>query len=200
MTALPVHPLIVFGTASFGTGSPQAKFDSATTANPVLSALDRHGITHIDAARAYPVGSPGTCESLLGTLAVPKHFTVSTKVTSWIPGSHSANNVSDSVTASLAALKTDKVDIMYLHAPDRATHFEETCRAMDGEWRRGKFQRFGISNYSADEVEKLCAICAREGWVKPSVYQGRYNPIIRSGEEELFPVLRKWGMSFYCYR
>ncbi|KAL8937657.1 MAG: hypothetical protein Q9211_003573 [Gyalolechia sp. 1 TL-2023] len=200
MAELPEHPLIVFGTASFGTGSPQAKFNSATTANPVLSVLDRHQITHVDAARAYPVGSPGTCETLLGALAVPQRFRVSTKVNSWAPGSHSAQNIADSVTASLAALKTDKVDIMYLHAPDRSTSFEETCRAMDGEWRQGRFARFGVSNYSADEVEELCTICEREGWVKPSVYQGRYNPIIRSGEAELFPVLRKWGLSFYCYR
>ncbi|KAL9029220.1 MAG: hypothetical protein Q9196_002516 [Gyalolechia fulgens] len=199
MAELPEHPLIVFGTASFGTGSPQAKFNSATTANPVLSVLDRHQITHVDAARAYPVGSPGTCETLLGALAVPQRFRVSTKVNSWAPGSHSAQNIADSVTASLAALQTDKVDIMYLHAPDRSTSFEETCRAMDGEWRQGRFARFGVSNYSADEVEELCTICEKEGWVKPSVYQGRYNPIIRSGEAELFPVLRKWGLSFYCY-
>ncbi|KAL9603004.1 MAG: hypothetical protein Q9179_002369 [Wetmoreana sp. 5 TL-2023] len=192
-------PLIVFGTASFGTGSPQAKFSSSADANPILSILQRHQISHVDTARAYPVSSPGTAESLLGALAVPRRFTVSTKVTSWNPGSHNAVNIADSVEASLAALKIDKVDIMYLHAPDRATPFEETCRAMDQEWRQGKFLRFGLSNYSAEDVERMCAMCEREGWVRPSVYQGRYNAVIRSGEEELFPVLRKWGMSFYCY-
>lgn len=200
MASLPTHPLIVFGTASFGTGTPQAKFSSPITATPVLSTLHRHHVTHIDTASAYPVGSPGTSETLLGALSVPSHFIVSTKVTSWNPGAHSSANIVASVSASLAALVTDKVDVMYLHAPDRTTPFEETCRAMDQEWRRGRFERFGVSNYTAEEVERLCMICEREGWVRPSVYQGRYNPIIRSGEEELFPVLRRWGMSFYCYR
>ena len=101
---------------------------------------------------------------------------------------------------SLEALKTDKVDIMYLHAPDRLTPFEETCRAMDAEYRKGKFARFGISNYTADEVEEIVSICEKHGFVKPNVYQGRYNPIIRSGERQLFPVLRRHGISFYAYR
>ena len=89
---------------------------------------------------------------------------------------------------------------MYLHAPDRTTPFEETCRAMDAEWRKGKFARFGISNYRADEVEAIVDICEKEGFVKPSVYQGRYNAIIRGGEEMLFPILRKHGIAFYAYR
>lgn len=89
---------------------------------------------------------------------------------------------------------------MYLHAPDRTTSFEETCRAMDAEWRKGKFARFGLSNYRADEVEAIVDICEREGLVKPSVYQGRYNAIIRGGEEVLFPILRKHGIAFYAYR
>ena len=195
-----VTPRIVFGTASFGTGTSQAKFNSPETALPLLSVLRSHGITDIDAARAYPVGSPGTCEALLGAVSVHTWATISTKVTSWIPGAHSAPAIATSVAESLAALGVEKVDIMYLHAPDRGTPFEETCRAMDAEWKKGKFARFGISNYRADEVEAIVGICDREGLVKPSVYQGRYNAIIRGGEETLFPMLRKHGIGFYAYR
>ena len=57
-----------------------------------------------------------------------------------------------------------------------------------------------MSNFSAAEVEIVCTICEKGGWVRPRVYQGRYNPIVRGGEEELFPVLRKWGMGFWAYR
>lgn len=190
---------IVFGTASFGTGTSQAKFNSPETALSVLSVLRARGITDIDTARAYPVGSPGTAEVLLGAVSAHEWATISTKVTSWMPGAHAVQNIAASVDSSLAALGVDKVDIMYLHAPDRTTPFEETCRAMDAEWRKGKFARFGISNYRADEVEEIVSICERAGLVKPSVYQGRYNAIIRSGEEKLFPVLRKHGIAFYAY-
>lgn len=37
------------------------------------------------------------------------------------------------------------------------------------------------------------------GYVKPSVLQGQYNLFARKGEEELLPVLRKHGISYYAY-
>ncbi|MCJ1476400.1 hypothetical protein MMC13_005066 [Lambiella insularis] len=195
----PPHPLIVFGTASFGTGVSQAKFYDAATATPILSTLRSRGVHELDTARAYPVGCPGESEALLGSLSASSWATISTKVVSWSPRSHTSDGIHDSVAASLAALRVEKVDIMYLHAPDRSTPFEETCRAMDEEYRKGRYQRFGLSNYTADEVERIVQICAKKGFVKPSVYQGRYNAIIRGGEDVLFPVLRKHGISFYAY-
>lgn len=71
---------------------------------------------------------------------------------------------------------------------------------MDEKWREGRFDRFGLSNYRAEEVEEIVGICEREGLVRPRVYQGRYNAIIRGGEEKLFPVLRRYGIAFYAYR
>ncbi|OOO14002.1 NADP-dependent oxidoreductase domain-containing protein [Aspergillus flavus] len=193
------RPHIIFGTAAFGTGSPLAKIQDVETAAPIIVTLQARNVTDVDTARAYPVGSPGAAERLLGELGVPTWANLSTKVNSWAPGTHTAEGIQQSVAQSLEALKTDKVDIMYLHAPDRHTPFEETCRAMDAEYRKGKFARFGISNYTADEVEEIVSICEKHGFVKPSVYQGRYNPIIRSGETQLFPVLRRHGISFYAY-
>ncbi|KAF5863289.1 hypothetical protein ETB97_010411 [Aspergillus alliaceus] len=193
------HPHIVFGTATFGTGTPQAKFCDEATASPVLATLQARNINMLDTARAYPVGSPGTAEKLLGELEVPSWATVSTKVYSWEPGSHRAEKIKESIADSLASLRIDKVDIMYLHTPDRATPFEETCRAIDAEYRAGKFARFGLSNYTAEEVDEILTICEKHGLVKPSVYQGRYNAIIRSAEKHLFPLLRQHGIAFYAY-
>lgn len=42
---------------------------------------------------------------------------------------------------------------------------------MNEAYKAGKFERFGISNYSARQVEELVSICEKNGWVKPSVYQ-----------------------------
>lgn len=115
---------------------------------------------------------------------------------------HTVGKIRFSVNRSLEELRLPegvKVDIMYLHQPDRNTPFELTCKAMDQVWREGKFKRFGLSNYTAEEVEKFVTICKENGYVVPSVYQGQYNPIVRSGEEELFPVLRKHGIAFYSW-
>ena len=199
-TASAASPTLVFGTASFGTGTPQAKFDSEESARPLLNLLQSRGVTAIDTARAYPVGNPGSAELILGLLNVATWGDISTKVNSWQVGAHSATNIAKSVSTSLAALRVESVDIMYLHAPDRTTPWEETCVAMNEQHLLGRFKRFGLSNYTAAEVQQICEICERRGWVRPSVYQGRYNAIIRSGEEELFPVLRRWGIAFYAYR
>jgi aflatoxin B1 aldehyde reductase len=193
-------PTLVLGTASFGTGTPQAKFHSEESARPLLQLLQAHGVTALDTARAYPVGNPGSAELVLGLLNVATWADISTKVNSWQNGSHSAANIASSISASLAALRVESVDIMYLHSPDRSTPWEETCVAMNEQFLLGRFKRFGLSNYTADEVQQICEICESRGWIRPSVYQGRYNAIIRSGEDELFPVLRKWGIAFYAYR
>ena len=71
---------------------------------------------------------------------------------------------------------------------------------MNKAYTEGKFKFFGLSNYTADEVEEIVQICEAKGYLKPSVYQGQYNPIIRSGEKELFPLLRKHGIAFYAWR
>jgi aflatoxin B1 aldehyde reductase len=46
-------------------------------------------------------------------------------------------------------------------------------------------------------VAQICEICDRNGYIKPTVYQGVYNALHRAVEEELFPCLRKYGISFY---
>src|SRR5579859_3389464 len=89
---------------------------------------------------------------------------------------------------------------MYLHAPDRTTPFAETMEAIDKEYRAGKFEEFGLSNFNAAEVEECVKICRKNGYVIPTVYQGHYNAITRGAEKGLFPVLRKHGMRFYAFR
>jgi aflatoxin B1 aldehyde reductase len=72
---------------------------------------------------------------------------------------------------------------MYLHAPDRTTPFAETMEAVDKEYRAGKFEEFGLSNFNATEVEE----CVEIDYVVPTVYQGHYNAITRGAEKGLSP-------------
>ena len=87
-----------------------------------------------------------------------------------------------------------------MHAPDRTTPFEETCEAMNEAYTAGKFEKFGLSNFSPEEVETVVDICTKNGWVKPSVYQGHYNAVARLSEDKLLPTLRKHGLAYYAYR
>ena len=193
---------VVLGTASVGSHlSPLAKITTTEEVSKFVSTFRSRGYLDIDTARAYPVGRGGTCEKLLGEkpLRLSKWANVSTKVSSFMPGSHRAKNIALSIERSLEALDADSVDVMYLHAPDRATPFKETCQAMHNAFLDGKFERFGLSNYTVEEVEEIIKICEENGFVKPSVYQGQYNPICRGAEERLFPVLRENNIAFYAY-
>lgn len=50
------------------------------------------------------------------------------------------------------------------------------------------------------EVAKICEICEKHGWIKPTVFQGIYNALQRSIEAELFPCLRHYGISLYAFQ
>ena len=89
---------------------------------------------------------------------------------------------------------------MFLHVPDRQTPFEDTIKAMNDALQQGKFKKFGLSNYTAAEVQKFIEICEEKGYAKPSVYQGHYNAVVRGGEKELFPLLREYDIAFFAYR
>jgi aflatoxin B1 aldehyde reductase len=102
--------------------------------------------------------------------------------------------------ASLKALKTDKIDMFYLHGPDRSVPFEDTLREINKIYQEDYFRRFGVSNFLSYEVPQICEICEKHEWIKPSVYQGVYSALHRSVEPELFPCLRHYGISLYAFQ
>lgn len=96
--------------------------------------------------------------------------------------------------ASLKALNASQIDTWYLYAPDRNTPFEDTLREVNNLYKEGYFLRFGIGNFMSWEVAQICEICEKNGWIKPSVYQGLYNALHRAIEPELVPCLRHYGI------
>jgi aflatoxin B1 aldehyde reductase len=113
---------------------------------------------------------------------------------------HQPSDVRRGLLNSLKALKSKKIDMFYLHGPDRKTPFEDTLREVNELYKEGLFERFGISNYMSWEVARICEICERNGWIRPTVYQGIYHVLQRSIEAELFPCLRYYGISLYAFQ
>lgn len=64
----------------------------------------------------------------------------------------------------------------------------------------GDFRRLAMFNYKAEEVAEIIGICDRNGYAKPSVFEGHYNLMLRGGERELFPLPREHGVAFVPYR
>lgn len=193
-------PIIVLGCGAIGAPSdPTAKYNTPEKAQEFLATFRKHGFTHLDTARAYSPQAPGTSEPLMGQTDIALWATVDSKAQSFVPGSHKAEGIAESIDGTLKALQPAKVHIYYLHAPDRSTPFEETARAMNEAYKAGKFEVFGLSNFRADEVEEIYQMCVKNGWKTPEVYQGQYNAIARRPEEDLFPTLRKYNISYYAY-
>ncbi|KAH6971159.1 NADP-dependent oxidoreductase domain-containing protein [Ilyonectria sp. MPI-CAGE-AT-0026] len=176
-----------------------ARFNSPDEVNGFLNAFAARGYHQIDTARSYSPHAPGSSEPRLGAVAAGDRFAVDTKVNSREQGSHTKENILKEIDISLEALKIKQINVEYLHMPDRVTPFEQACEAMDQAQREGKIKHWGLSNYTAEEVQRFVDICEERGFLKPFVYQGQYNPVVRDGEKSLFPILREHGIAFYAY-
>ncbi|KAL0937005.1 aflatoxin b1 aldehyde reductase member 2 [Colletotrichum truncatum] len=192
---------LVLGASSIGDTAidSMARFNSPDEVNGFLNAFAKRGYFQLDTARLYSPHAPGSSEPRMGAVGAGDRFIIDTKVMSGKPGLHSKDNILKEIDISLEALKIKQINIEYLHMPDRETPFREACEAMNQAHTEGKIKHWGISNYSAEEVQTFVDICNEHGFVKPSVYQGQYNPIVRSNEKELFPLLRKNGIAFYAF-
>ncbi|KAM0249837.1 hypothetical protein ACHAQJ_008905 [Trichoderma viride] len=198
-TKAPLNVILGAGNLGDSKIDKTVRYDTPDQVNAYLDAFYNRGYRQIDTARVYSTGAPGTSEPRLGAVGAGKRFIIDTKVLSREPGSHKRENIANEIEISLKALQIDQINIQYLHQPDRATPFEETCEAIDAAYKEGKFKKFGLSNFTANEVGQVLEICERRGFVKPSVYEGQYNPVVRSGEKELFPLLRKKNIAFYAW-
>lgn len=201
---------VVFGAMTFGhKGGEQSRVHDLETAGAILDIFHKHGHKEVDTARAY---GEGTSEIMLGDLNwQDRGLIVQTKFhatagralqrpSTWHADlRHTPEQLRENLMLSLKNLKTDKLDLWYLHVPDRTTPFEVTMKAVNELYHEGHFKRLGISNFQSWEVAQICELCRANGWKQPDVYQGIYNAFHRAVEPELFPCLRYYGISFYAY-
>lgn len=186
-------PIIVLGTMTLG-----KEVDEATAEKMVDFFLNQAQV-EIDTAYGY---SEGRSEEILGKIlysARRKKVKLATKVNPWSEFGLQPERVIQQVETSLTRLKTDHIDLLYIHSPDLKTPIELTLRACQKLHQEGKFKELGLSNYAAWQVVHIWHICKKNGWVLPTVYQGMYNGITRDVERELFPALRELGIRFYAY-
>ncbi|KAI0133989.1 aflatoxin B1 aldehyde reductase member 3 [Xylariales sp. AK1849] len=196
------HPRVILGLMTFGppgTEGAGSRITSGDTYRAVLDKFQSQGYNEVDTARVYISGKQ---EAWTRDEAKwnERGLTLATKVKyPGADGDHVAAKVEESVQESLKELGTNCVDILYIHAADRATPFEETLGALDKLHKAGKFVRLGLSNYTAFEVAEAVLICRQHGWVRPTIYQGMYNAITRGIDAELIPACRRYGLDIVVY-
>ncbi|KAK4151395.1 NADP-dependent oxidoreductase domain-containing protein [Chaetomidium leptoderma] len=192
-------PRVILGLMTFGPDeSTGARITDVGEFAKVLDLFQSRGYNEVDTARMY-VG--GKQEAFTREARwKDRGLTLATKIKYPAqPGENTYDKVLQSADISLAELGADCVDILYLHAADRATPFAESLRAINDLHKAGKFVRFGISNFTAFEVAEIVLTCQHNGWVRPTIFQAMYNAITRSIEPELIPACRRYGLDLVVY-
>jgi aryl-alcohol dehydrogenase-like predicted oxidoreductase len=108
-------------------------------------------------------------------------------------GNHRKSMV-HSVEDSLRRLRTDYLDLLYLHVWDGTTPVDEIMRAMDDLVRAGKVLYLGISDTPAWQVARMQTLADLRGWNPLVALQISYSLVERTVERELIPMARELGL------
>ncbi|SBV98024.1 Predicted aldo/keto reductase [uncultured delta proteobacterium] len=186
------------GTMTFG-----AQMEEKDAIRAVDYALDQ-GINMVDTANKY---ANGKGEEILGkALSGGKREKVilATKAgTVAYEGPNgrglSRRHIMEQINISLKRMKTDYLDIFYLHQPDYATPVEETLDTMDYLVRSGKVLYLGVSNFAAWQVARLYHLGKSGNKPAPVVAQMVYNLITRGIEQEFIPFTKEYRIGTIAY-
>jgi aflatoxin B1 aldehyde reductase len=196
-TERPPVTNIILGTMTLSYQGYGSRVHDTETAGAMLDLYAEAGYRALDTAQGYGGGSG---EQMLGDLGVRERFTIATR---YDPQGANHAQERDKLKAafrlSLTRLKTDRVQILYLTTRDHSVPLESTLRGIQDLHDEGLFDEFGLSNFSVADIEDVLAITTREGWIRPTVYEGLYNALARIVETELFPALAAQGMRFKAY-
>lgn len=157
------------------------------------------GYSELDTAYVY---NEGQSEKLIGEalkMIGRDCVKIDTKVNPRISGKLDGEAAEMQLNESLERLGIDYVDTFYLHFPDPATPVTSVLESCAKLYAEGKFKELGLSNFPAWMVSDVWHICDRNGWVKPTVFEGIYNPLTRKADIELNACLNNFGMRFYAY-
>jgi aryl-alcohol dehydrogenase-like predicted oxidoreductase len=155
------------------------------------------GVNFIDTANVY---NQGRSEEITGRAleGVRDQVFLATKVHGKMgerpnDSGNSRYHIARQVEASLRRLRTDRIDLYYLHRPDPNTPVEEEIRAMDDLVRQGKVLYAGTSHYPAWVLQKALHYSAQAGLAPFVADQPRYNLASRQIEVELLPFCKESG-------
>lgn len=186
------------GTNAVGGHNLFPNLNDATGKQVVKTALDP-GITMLDTAYAY---GKGRSEELIGEVIADfdRHQIVLASKAAHVfaaDGSQSMENDPKFLTAavdeSLKRLKTDYLDIFYIHFPDDHTPKYEAVGALQRLKEAGKIRAIGISNFSLDQVKEA----NQDGYV--DIVEDQYSLLHRDNEQQLMPYLHEHQISFVPY-
>lgn len=189
---------IALGTMTFGTEwGWGADYE---TSKAIFDAYANADGNFIDTANRY---TEGTSEKMLGDFINTDrdHFVLATKYSLFdrkgdpnFAGNHRKNMVR-SVNESLKRLKTDFIDLLWVHAWDGTTPVDEMMRGLDDLVSSGKVQYIGISDTPAWVVAQANTMADLRGWSRFVGLQVEYSLIQRTAERDLLPMAKSLDLA-----
>jgi aryl-alcohol dehydrogenase-like predicted oxidoreductase len=194
-------PVLAFGTATFGGGNDfyraWGSTDVAEAKRLVDLCLDA-GVSFFDTANSY---STGMAEEILGAALAGRRQEVILASKATFPMGPGPNEAGSSrhflrraCEDSLRRLRTDHIDVYYMHGFDENTPVEETLKALDALVTSGKVTYVACSNFSGWQLMKSIAISDRYGWPPYVAHQAYYSLVAREYEWELMPLAIDQGV------
>ena len=109
-------------------------------------------------------------------------------------GGAGAKNIYRALDASLKRLRTDYIDLYWMHIWDGVTPVEEIVQTLGDLVRAGKIRYYGLSDTPAWLAMKAATIAAERRVPGPIALQLEYSLVARDVESEHFPAAREGGM------
>jgi hypothetical protein len=178
---------------SHGYGIPPSPKDGSRLLNRALDL----GVTLLDTAALYGAGQN---EVLLGNSVMHRRneFVLASKCGFQIEngirvldGSPAA--ISATLDTALLSLKTDCIDLYYLHRVDPSVPIEDSIGALARAVEAGKIRMIGLSEVSASTIERAHS-------VHPvSAIQNEYSPIVRNPEVAVIDTCLRLGIALVAF-
>jgi aryl-alcohol dehydrogenase-like predicted oxidoreductase len=193
---------VSLGTMTFGEdwgwGSPKDE------SRKIYEAYHAAGGNFVDTANIY---TNGTSETLVGEFIRDHRHSVvlATKYTNAMAGNdpNAAGNHRKSMVQaledSLRRLKTDYIDLYWLHNWDQMTPAEEVMRAFDDLVSQGKVLYIGVSDAPAWWIAQANTLTELRGWTRFIGLQIEYSLIERTVERELIPMAKAFNLGLVAW-
>jgi aryl-alcohol dehydrogenase-like predicted oxidoreductase len=190
---------IALGTANFGKGWGYGS--EREEAHKIYASYRDAGGNLIDTADQYQFGQS---EEMLGDfisgeredVVLATKFSLGDSPNSGLQRTgNSRKAMIQSVEASLKRLKTDRVDLLWVHMPDGVTPIDEIARGLDDIVRSGKILYSGLSDFPAWRVATAVTLAELRGWAPISAVQLEYSLVERTAERELLPMAAAFNLA-----
>lgn len=188
---------LCFGTMSFGGDADEQM------SKQMFNHCRDAGINFFDCANVY---SKGKAEEILGKLISSCRNEIIITSKAYYPMSEDINargatrqHVLSAVEESLKRLKTDYIDVFYIHKFDEYADLADTLGALDTLVQEGKIRFPAASNFAAWQVMKALGISAKNDLPKFRCIQPMYNLVKRQAEVEILPMAAAEGLAVMPY-